>query len=156
MYRSTLEEEPKNSHANHNLGVLALGAGKPELSLPYFMIALEANPKQGQYYLSMIDALIKAAQTDNARKVLQQGRDIGLKGEKVDQFKKLLEPAGEQPVSPNPAGAPAKEQVSVLTTLYNKGQFEEVLKRTSALVEQFPKNLRCSIFWALRTKACVV
>lgn len=38
----------------------------------------------------MIDTLITVGQLDDARTVLQQGRDIGLKGEKVDELSKYF------------------------------------------------------------------
>ena len=69
--------------ANHNLGVLAVGVGKTSDALPYFKAALEANPKVDQYWLSYIDTLINLGHMDAARQVLQQGRNAGLKGDKV-------------------------------------------------------------------------
>ena len=66
LYRSILQKKPDHPDANHNLGVLTLGLDKPELSLPYFEAALEANPRQEQYWVSMIEALIKVGQFDNA------------------------------------------------------------------------------------------
>jgi len=57
LYRSILKKQPNHPDANHNLGLLTVGFGQPELSLPYFKIALEANPRQDQYWLSMIGAL---------------------------------------------------------------------------------------------------
>ena len=41
--------------------------------------------------LSMINTLITVGQLDDARTVLQQGLDIGLQGEKVDELAKRLE-----------------------------------------------------------------
>ena len=83
LYRSVLKKQPNHPDANHNLGVLNLGLDKPELSLPYFKSALEANPGQEQYWFSMIDALIKAGQFDNASKIIQQGRDNGLNEDRI-------------------------------------------------------------------------
>ena len=141
LYKSILQQQANHPDANHNLGVLAVGVGKPELALPLFKVALEANPKQVQYWLSMIDVLIKVGQIANARKILQQGRDTGLKGEQVDQIAKQLESEEVLSASPNPAGAPQQEQVNALTTLYNQGRLEEVVKQTNILVEQFPQAI---------------
>ncbi|MGY8789983.1 MAG: tetratricopeptide repeat protein, partial [Pseudomonadales bacterium] len=85
LYRSILAEEPEHPDANHNLGVLTVALGKVELSLPYFEMALEANPNQGQYWLSMIEALIMVEHLEEAREKLQQSRDHGLKGDKLEQ-----------------------------------------------------------------------
>ena len=55
-----------------------------EGSLPHFKAAIEANPNEEQYWLSFIDALIKLGRMDDARKILEQGKANGLKGEKVN------------------------------------------------------------------------
>ena len=140
LYRAILQEQPTHPDANYNLGVLAVGDGKPELSLHHFKIALEADPNHAQYWLSMIDTLIKVGQIDNAKKVLQQGQGMGLKGEKVDQLAKQLG-AEVKPVLPHPAGATSTEQMEALIGLYNQGHFEAVIKQASNLVEQFPQSI---------------
>ena len=70
LYRAILNVQSKHPDANHNLGVLAVGVGKIDVAIPHFKVALEANPKQGQYWLSYIDALIKTGRLDAARQVL--------------------------------------------------------------------------------------
>jgi tetratricopeptide (TPR) repeat protein len=84
LYRAILQAQPKHPDANHNLGVLAVSLNKTEDALPLFKIALEANPNQGQFWLSYVEALIKEEQFENARNVLEEGKKRGLKGEKVD------------------------------------------------------------------------
>ena len=90
LYRAILNVQSKHPDANHNLGVLAVGVGKIDVAIPHFKVALEANPKQGQYWVSYIDALIKLGQTDNAAQILKKGRVIGLTGTKVDQLETQL------------------------------------------------------------------
>ena len=90
LYRAILQAQPKHPDANHNLGVLAVSVSKPEAALPLFKIALEANPSQGQFWLSYIDALIKEKQFGNARNLLEQGKKAGLAGEKVDALEAQL------------------------------------------------------------------
>ena len=90
LYRAILQVQPKHPDANHNLGVLAVSVNKPEAALPLFETALEANPSQGQFWLSYIDALIKEKQFDNARNFLVQGKKAGLAGEKVDALEAQL------------------------------------------------------------------
>ena len=115
LYRSILSVDPQHSDANHNLGVLAVGVGKVEEALPFFKAALEKDHKQGQYWLSYIDALIKLGQLDNARSVLEQGRGIGLQGDQVDQLEAQL--AGGVSVSSDNNGA-SSTQIDDLTALY--------------------------------------
>ena len=84
LYRAILQAKPKHPDANHNLGVLAVSMGKSEAALPLFKTALEANPKQGQFWISYIDALIRAKQLANAKSVIEQGKKLGLAGEQID------------------------------------------------------------------------
>ena len=139
LYRSILEQEPKHADANHNLGVLAVGVGKPKLSLPQFKIALESNPKQVQYWLSMVDTLITVGQLDDARTVLEQGREVGLKGEKVDELAKRLEVKEEPQVSSESSDNPDKKDIDALMALYQQGRLEDVVEQASRLVAAFPK-----------------
>ena len=83
LYRAILSSQPQHPDANHNLGVLAVGFGKVAEALPFFKVALDANPQQVQFWLSYIDALMRVGQLDNARRVLQQGKAAGLKGDKL-------------------------------------------------------------------------
>lgn len=66
LYRAILQSQPMHPDANHNLGVLAVSVNKFEAALPLLKIALEANPKIEQFWLSYINALIKAQQFHNA------------------------------------------------------------------------------------------
>lgn len=90
IYRAILQSKPNHPHANHNLGVIAMSMGKAGAALPLFRAALEANPKQGQFWLSYLDALIKEKHFDNAMSVLEQGKRRGLVGEKVDALESHL------------------------------------------------------------------
>ena len=42
-YTAILQANPKHPDANHNMGVLAVGVGKPEEALPFFKTALGVN-----------------------------------------------------------------------------------------------------------------
>jgi Flp pilus assembly protein TadD len=90
LYRAILQSQPAHPDANHNLGVIAVSFNKADAALPLFKTALEANPKVEQFWLSYIDALIKEKQFDNAKQVLEQGRKLGLVGDKVDALEAQL------------------------------------------------------------------
>ena len=92
LYRAILQAQPKHPDANHNLGVLAVSLNKSELAVPLFKTALEANPNQGQFWLSYVDALIKTNQLEIAKSVLEQGKKLGLAGERVDALEMQLTP----------------------------------------------------------------
>jgi thioredoxin-like negative regulator of GroEL len=90
LYRTILQAQPAHPDANHNLGVIAVSVNKAGVALPLFKTALEANPKIEQFWLSYIDALIKENQLETVKKVLAEGRKMGLVGEKVDALEGQL------------------------------------------------------------------
>jgi tetratricopeptide (TPR) repeat protein len=92
LYRAILQSQPLHPDANHNLGVIAVSVNKTDVALPLFKTALEANPKIEQFWLSYIDALIKANQFDNAKAVLEQGRKLGLVRDTVDAIETHITP----------------------------------------------------------------
>ncbi len=90
LYKVVLQAQPAHPDANHNLGIIAVSVNKVALALPLFKIALEANPKIEQFWLSYIDALIKENQLETAKAVLEQSSKVGLVGEKIDALKAYL------------------------------------------------------------------
>jgi len=95
LYRAILQTQPKHPDANHNLGVMAVSLNNTEAALPLFKTSLEANPSQGQFWLSYGDALIKTNQIEIAKCVLEQGKKLGLAGERVDALEAQLTPLAE-------------------------------------------------------------
>ena len=166
LYRAILQANPQHPDANHNLGVLAVQVQKPSVALPLFKTALEANPGQQQYWLSYIDALIKAGQPGAARQVIAQARKSELSGE---LFKKLEQHLGGAGSAPAVAAAPlATEQMlgtsdqsnqkqqppaegqirhdllqrkpamQQLVALFNQCRYAEAEALAQALTERFP------------------
>jgi tetratricopeptide (TPR) repeat protein len=91
LYKAILKAQPKHPDANHNMGVLATGAGMVQESLPFFKTALEANPKIEQFWLSYVGALLKGNQFESAKQVLEQGKKEGLvAGEEVNTLVERL------------------------------------------------------------------
>lgn len=91
LYRGILQIKPNHPEANHNLGVLSVQLKQPAAGLPHFMVALEADPTRGQYWLSYIDALYQSGQLDDARQVLALAQQQGLQGEEIEALASLLE-----------------------------------------------------------------
>ena len=139
LYRAILSAQPNHPDANHNLGVLAVAVGRVDDGLPFFKVALGSNTQRVQFWLSYINALIKAGQLDTARQVLQQGKDAGLQGDKVDSLAAQLVNGINDPLSPGES-IPSKEQIDGLVALYSRGNLEEALIQGTALATQFPND----------------
>ena len=70
LYKAILQAQPTHSDANHNLGVIAVSVNKAGLALPLFKTAVEANPKIEQFWVSYIDALVKAKRLKDAKQAI--------------------------------------------------------------------------------------
>jgi len=140
LYRAILHTQPKHPDANHNLGVLAVSVNKLELALPLFKTALEVNPSQGQFWISYVDALIKANQLDSAKSVLEQGRKLGLSGEAVDALDAQLSPIA---VDQEPK-ALSKKQGSTFAHDRKKVSAQKEKKKSLATSQTNPNQIRNS------------
>ena len=91
LYNLTLQAAPEHSDANHNLGVLELHSGRPQLSLAYFQKALNSNPQIEQYWISALEALIDLRMIDDARLLVQQARSYGINSDGFEKLASKLE-----------------------------------------------------------------
>ena len=163
LYRAILKVQPQHPDANHNLGVMAVGVGRPLEALPYLKNALGANPNHGQFWISYINALIEAKQIAQAREVLDEGKKAGLAGEAVktlEQKLNELEPESDQNsnmtqdrrsmsmagkakaghTSLPQAQGPSPQQVDELLTIYNTGDFQLAENQAKALIQKYPAH----------------
>jgi len=90
LYAAILKAQPKHPDANHNMGLLFVGDGKIEVALPFFRIALEANPNIAQFWYSHIVALIKLERLLDAKILLDQAKNKGIKGGDFDQLEQKI------------------------------------------------------------------
>ncbi|MFH2139382.1 MAG: tetratricopeptide repeat protein [Pseudomonadota bacterium] len=141
LYRAILSIHPQHPEANHELGVIELQAGQALAAIPHFLAALEADPERARFWLSYIDALAQAGQTDAAREVLQMGRQQGLQGEEVDALLARLSAGGRSAQSLKPGQkAPTQAQLDELVALFNQGRLADTASRARELTERFPKH----------------
>ena len=80
MDREILKKTPSHPDANHNIGVLALEVGKFDEALTFIEKAVANNPHKEQYWLSLIELLIKLGKISRARNVLSGAIKIGFDG----------------------------------------------------------------------------
>ena len=80
LYRTILHTQPQNPDASHNLGAILMGAGQVEQGLKLLKVALELDMRQGQYWLSYIEALLKVGKVTEAKAALEQGKQFGVSG----------------------------------------------------------------------------
>ena len=152
FYRAILKSHPGHPDANHNLGVLAVSMNRIDAALPLLKAALEANPGIEQFWLSYIDALIKAQRFDAAKQALEQAKQQNTKKEKLNVLEKRLPLSVQAPESKLPeqekkkaeeqnfeARSPSQEKLTSLLGHYQNGRFDEAEKLSISITQEFPK-----------------
>lgn len=84
FYLAILQAEPNHPDANHNLGVLTVSAGRPLDAIPLFKLALQANPKVEQFWLSYIEVLMTLQRIVEAERVLADAKQAGVSADKLE------------------------------------------------------------------------
>ena len=141
FYTAILKAQTSHPDANHNMGVLAVGVGKVEQSLPFFKTALEANPSITQFWLSYIDALIKLDKLDDARTLFNQATEKGIKGDAFENLKQKLERAQPGKANTPKIQNPPKEELQPLIDLYTNGYHNKALEAAEELLQVFPHSV---------------
>jgi Flp pilus assembly protein TadD len=138
LYKAILNSQPAQPDANHNLGVLLVSINKIDAALPLFKVAVETNSKVDQFWLSYIDALIKAKQVENAKQVLEQAKNQGVAGDKLDILKTQLN-------SLNTTGNvystnPPQKLLSRLLEHYQSGRLGDAEILALSITRDFPNH----------------
>ena len=93
LYERVLLCHPDHPEANHRLGLIALDNGRPEKAFIHLSRAVKNDPRQGQYWVSLIHACIERKDLKAAWERLQKGRAIGLQGQAVEEVAVCLQQA---------------------------------------------------------------
>ena len=76
-YLAILQIQPKHPVAHHNLGLIAMAVNRIEDALPLFKAALQVNPNIEKFWVSYIDALVKAKHLKDAKKAIKKAKKKG-------------------------------------------------------------------------------
>ena len=128
-YLAILESQPTHPDANHNLGILLIQTNNPLKALPLFVRALEVNPKQKQYWLSYINALVQIGDFDKVIQIIQTARESGLNEDDINTFLKSLNVKN-----------PDNDSLKALITAFQEGRYKDAEILAMALIESFPLN----------------
>ena len=145
LYRVILQVQPNHPDANHNLGVLAVAVGKPLVAIPLLKLAVEANPKVEQFWLSYTDALIKLERFDEAKRVVVEAKKSGVSSEKLEvlhQRIRTLPPENKKRKAQGDSSvaAPSQDQLNHLLGDFQAGRLDEAEASATLLTQQFPKH----------------
>lgn len=155
MYRSILHSEPTHAAANYCLGMLKLQLRHPTEGVPFLLAALQSSPGVADYWLGLLEALLAAGRSEEARQTLALARERGLAGKATEDFARRLQATLSQASAP--AAAPARtsgaarierrqterrarrEEAALLAALKG-GQMADAEARARVLIERHPER----------------
>ena len=152
LYTAILKAQPQHPDANHNMGVLAVSIGKVQEALPFFKVALEANPNTAQFWLSYIDALIKMDRLADAKAVFGKAKSNGAKGGGFDQLEQRLEGVEPSNITVSQYQDPPEDQKAADKNgqhepNWHKEQFRVCREIVVAIVAEVQQVERGLILW---------
>ncbi|MBF0127113.1 MAG: tetratricopeptide repeat protein, partial [Magnetococcales bacterium] len=138
LYRAILQHHPRHPEANHNLGVLILQHGEPAASLPHFQLSLEGHPRQEQFWLSLLAALVLSGHCDAAARLLTRGRPSGWQEAAVRPDRKET---GHPPSVPRPERLVTPD---FATACFNCGNRMRIQDRLDCAVTCYQAAISCN------------
>lgn len=142
-YRAILGVVPEHADANHNLAVIALQSGHALASVALFRKALEGQPENLTYWLSLFDAMLQCGDIAGATDALERKRCAGLSAANIDELiERIVELRFQNASSVRPVDGvtarPGVAQMAEITQLFATEKLELALDRAAALVYHFP------------------
>ena len=77
-YKAILQSQPKHPDANYYLGLIAISLNQIAAALPLFKTALDVHPNIEKFWVSYIDALVKATRLKDAKQAIKKLQRKGL------------------------------------------------------------------------------
>lgn len=77
LYREILTEDQNQPDANHNCGALLAQLGLLDDALIFIQNAVNSNPYVHEYWVSLIDVLIRLNRYDDAALAMEQAKSLG-------------------------------------------------------------------------------
>lgn len=145
-YRAILELVPGHGDANHNLAVIALESGHAASSVALFRQALQGQPDNQTYWLSLFDAMLQSGDIAGATDALERRRGGGMAISAVDELIERLVAqrhavgASVRQSAKSKSAHPSPAQVDEITQLFAADRVEQVAKRAKVLTRRFPAD----------------
>ena len=139
LYRAILADRPDDADANHNLGDIAFRSGKPEQAVPLLQKALMADAHNPRNWNSLINVLIEAGYPDDALKVREEGRALGiLEAENGRLPKRTSSHAGKNDFEQLPEQA--RRRLKEAEALFKRGQVEAAVDIAARISRRYADN----------------
>ena len=166
LYRGVLLELPDQAEANHNLGILRVADGRPDVALPFFMRAIKENPASERFWFSYAACLIEQKDFENAEQTLRDMRHAGLDTNELDILERKMQCAAPDKHTHTPGastpsagthnvqqektievyqwqiagGRPTQVQLDELAHLCNAGDLDGAQRMGLSLAQDYPEH----------------
>ena len=140
LYLELLKENPINPDANHNLGVLTVQTGKPKESLLFLETAIQSNPHVSQYWISLIDALIKLDRNKDALQILMQAKRHGHKDDVLSKIEDYLKETNKK--LSKEIDEPETLLIEKLIESRNFQNYKESIEEIDIYIKKYPKSVK--------------
>lgn len=145
-YRAILELSPDHADANHNLGAIAVQTGHAAAGIGLFRKALESQPGNQTYWLSLFDAMVQSGDVDAAADLLERrrigGLEPGIVRELVDRLvdRRHALAAAMMAAPARRVARPKGRQVDAVTQMFASDRLDAVVQQARALARRFPQD----------------
>jgi len=133
FYKAILQSQPKHPDASHNLGLIAISKNQIEAALPLFKTALDVNSNIEQFWLSYIDALVKAKRLKDAKQAITKAKKKGFDAKKLEALLSHSKVVIDTKV-------PSQAQVNALLEHYQNRRFGDAEKLAISITKEFPQH----------------
>ena len=149
LFLAVLELAPQEPFANRQLGLLSMRVGDAAAAVPYFAVALGAQPDQATGWLDYIEALIQAGQHETAQQMLMLGRQHGLDSLDTDRLQQVLTlrmsavpeaAASQQSESESASPMAEKPRSEAMTILFDQQRYPELEREARSLTLRKPND----------------
>ena len=133
-YTAVLNVQPKHPDANHNMGILAVGTGKPKQAVAFFKIATEVNPDNEHFWVSYISNLLELKQKNDARRGIKKAIKNGISKEVLKQLERRTK---NHQTSHGSVQDPEQSQVLPVIEFQCQGRTQQALDLIHELLKVF-------------------
>jgi len=142
-FTDILDVQPRHAHANHNMGLLAESASNAEAAVVFFKTALESRPKNNQFWLRYIEALIKLGHISDAQNALNQARDNRIKSAGLDRLEHII---SDIYTNKEKLQDPPLNQLRDIISAYTQGHLQQALTSATSALRAYPRSvILCNI-----------
>lgn len=128
LYLEVLKENPDQPDAHHNLGILTIRSHAWEQALFHLRQARDLQPRQAQYQISLIAALMESGRIREAQQAFVQACTEGCQHPALPRLARALQGVTE--------ATPQEE--SALTTAFQQGDYPNAARLGQRMTRQHP------------------